>query len=899
MRLRLTTFMVTVLAAAAAMAQTLTGTVTGRLIDETGAALPGATVVLEGPRGMATSVSNESGEFVFQSLSPGDYTVRAELSGFQSPTQQLVVTAGTRVEALLRLTVASVTETVTVSAEAALVNPFDTRAGGSVRTQELQTLVGETRLFKSAINFLPGVVNDAASQYNGGSVPSIEGANGYRAGFQMEGVDVSMPRFGGSTRLNIPTTAVEEVKLQSAGASAEFSNQVGGFTSVVLKSGTNAFRGDVMFGLERPSWNAAWKDFDLPRPSENYWTIDASGGGPVLRDRLFFFAGASRLPLVTTERLAAGDILDATITTRTAIAKADWRPVPAHSLMVSWLKGPSRLPFFQRDWADIYTVTDFKGGGEILTGKWNWVVRQGLLFSFNIASQDTFNDQTPWELRETTTDAPRWSPLTNNDPYRDQAALLWYNGIANALGEGKTTFPRMQYNAALNWILGSHDFKAGFDRQDTEWNTDSVAPPAIFGRGYNPNLPGGFVTPQFRRVYFGTKDVGGTTQTSDSMGVYLRDEMRLGSRWVVGAGLRVDRQIHENDQGETVIDATKWSPRASVAYNVLGNDSLVVSGSYGRYVVFVPQAWAANFNRVPSGRVSYDQYTWNATLQDFVFFQRVLPAGAQGIVEVDPNHKDEAAVGLEWAFKPNWAFKTRFIYWEIRDIPNISQQPNSSGTGTIQVPSDDNGSIQKRRAVHLEIQRRLKNNWTVAANYVWSRTEGNCSEPDGGSPLCGDGYEAMLNVIDPATGVPVSLSNRYGLLATDRTHVFKARGIYVWPVTANQSLTFGSTFFATSGQPYERVETQVVSGVTLTRFLEPAGSRRLSTQTQVNANVEWALPPILKTVKWSLRWESVNLFNQQERIGVDGQLRTTGAGSDATSLFQRPRSMRFFLNFSF
>jgi hypothetical protein len=145
----------------------------------------------------------------------------------------------------------------------------------------------------------------------------------------------------------------------------------------------------------------------------------------------------------------------------------------------------------------------------------------------------------------------------------------------------------------------------------------------------------------------------------------------------------------------------------------------------------------------------------------------------------------------------------------------------------------------------------------------------------------------------------VSLSNRYGLLATDRTHVFKARGIYVWPIAANQSLTFGATFFATSGQPYERVETQVVSGVTLTRFLEPAGSQRLSTQTQVNANAEWALPPILDTVKWSLRWESVNLLNQQERIGVDGQLRTTGSGSQTTSLFQRPRSMRLLLNLSF
>ncbi len=132
----------------------------------------------------------------------------------------------------------------------------------------------------------------------------------------------------------------------------------------------------------------------------------------------------------------------------------------------------------------------------------------------------------------------------------------------------------------------------------------------------------------------------------------------------------------------------------------------------------------------------------------------------------------------------NWAVKSRFVYWKTEDIPNTSQQPNPVGTGTITVPTADNGSIQERRAVHFELQRRLRNNWTMAANYVWSKTEGNCSDADSGQ--CQDAYGAMLNAIDPATGDPISLSNRYGLIATDRTHVFKVRGAYIWPITQTQ-----------------------------------------------------------------------------------------------------------------
>ena len=872
-----------------------TGVVTGTVTEASGAGLPGVTLELKGERGTLVEVSDSGGKFFFALVGPGAYTLTASLPGFQSAEGEVTVGAGARVQVEMQLR-GAVTDEIVVTGEAPLVNKFDASSGGTVQQQELSLVVGESQVYKSVLNFLPGVVNDAGSQYYKGNNPSVAGLSGDRQGYFVDGVDVSMPRFGGGSRLEIPSSAVQEVKLEASGADAEFSRMLGGYTTVILKSGNNEYHGNLSVTLQNETWNEPWDEIEIEQVDDVQPTGDVSLGGRLVRDRLWFFAGYSTVKLINRESLASGDTLDASVDVETALAKLDWRPSDAHMLSVAWMDTPTELPFFTQAYADIYTVTNFKGGGDMLSLKWGWTVTDSLLFNANLASQNTFNDQSALYSHGIDSSAPAWSPLTNNDVYRDLASGLWYNAQANALGNGRTDFPRDQVNATLNWFTGAHDVKLGIDYQNTKWRLSTVALPVVFGRGYNPSLPGGFVTPQYRRVYKGPADVGGIEQESDATAVFVRDRITAGRRWTLNLGVRWDAQKHTNDMGEVTVDDSRFSPRLTAVYDLKGDSTILLSASAGRYVIFVPQSWSANFNRTPQARTAYDQYNWDKKKLDFVYFRTVNPVLDTGIVQVTPPWKDEYKIGLEWTFHHDWVLRTRYHYRNIDEFPQILAQAGEAGNTLVYEVTDTSGTKQNRNAVELEVQRRFKDNWTIAANYTWSDTKGNCDDTD--AFACQDPYGEMRDFVDEESGLPLTVVNRYGKANQDRTHVFKIRGAYRVGLGTHHSLNFGGLYFLVSGAPWELVESVDAGGYDITHYLEPAGSRRLASQQQLNLNIDWDFD-IGKSLDGQLRLEVINVLNEQEQIGVATNQRYTGEPTLSTAILQRPRSVRLIAGIKF
>ena len=175
--------------------ETTSGSLTGQVLDSGGAAVPGATVTVNSPQGSKTFMTDSSGRFFAPYLTPGEYSVKVELSGF-SPVEQkgIQVRLGQRFELTgLVLKVGSVSEVVEVVSSAPVIDSSSTTAGGNLDTAQLQRLpVG--RNFTQTLYLVPGVSDSSGV---GDSNPSISGASGLDNNYIVDGTNISNQGYGG------------------------------------------------------------------------------------------------------------------------------------------------------------------------------------------------------------------------------------------------------------------------------------------------------------------------------------------------------------------------------------------------------------------------------------------------------------------------------------------------------------------------------------------------------------------------------------------------------------------------------------------------------------------------------------------------------------------------------
>ena len=275
-----------------AEAQTLSGTVSGTVTDQQGQVLPGASVVLTGRTGSVDQITDATGTFRFIGLQPGDYSIRAELAGFQAFAQRgLVVAIGSTVQVRATLALGGIQESVTVSA-AVTIDTTSTSTDNVIDQALLFTMpLSRSNAAVSLLNYSPGV--------NGGA--AFGGAQGASNALLLDGVDTRDPEGGGAwTFFNY--NLVESVEVGGLGQAAEYGGFQGAVVNSVTKSGGNAFaslfeyrytgkdlRGDNLTSKiksENPSLRAAGVD------RLDDYTVQL--GGPLRRDKAFFFGSIQR-----------------------------------------------------------------------------------------------------------------------------------------------------------------------------------------------------------------------------------------------------------------------------------------------------------------------------------------------------------------------------------------------------------------------------------------------------------------------------------------------------------------------------------------------------------------------------------------------------------------------------
>ncbi|MGE3176892.1 MAG: carboxypeptidase regulatory-like domain-containing protein, partial [Vicinamibacterales bacterium] len=282
--------------AGSALAQQTESRIIGKVVDQSEAALPGVTVnVLSKATGAVRTVVTEGdGSFVVTNLSPGAYSVVADLSGFQTYTRDIVLGVGQVENVTATLGVGGVSETVSVSAVAPVLDVNSAKIGVNVSPEEVQNLPVNGRNFANLMTLATGATSDG----NGGwASVRFNGKSNQQNYLNYDGVDGTyvwdaspgyLNATGSQFRLQTSMESVAEFRVNSGLAPAESGLGSGGNITVVSKSGSNRFTGSIFEYKRDDALDAASKYDNVKQPL----TLDQFGGsfgGPVLRNRSFFF----------------------------------------------------------------------------------------------------------------------------------------------------------------------------------------------------------------------------------------------------------------------------------------------------------------------------------------------------------------------------------------------------------------------------------------------------------------------------------------------------------------------------------------------------------------------------------------------------------------------------------
>ena len=308
----------------AVVAQAIYGTVTGQVEDDSGAAVPGATVALvnEDTGLKLEGISDESGSYTIRNVTAGPYTLRASLQGFKEYVQTgIPVTPAGIIRVTARLEVGALSESVTVTTEAALLKTDKADVSVDLRPAEVVNMpLNQYRNYQTLMNLVPGAtppaLQNAQTDTPGRALTTnVNGTARNTNTTRIDGaasINVWLPHHAGYIA---PVETIENVNISTNSFDAAQGMTGGAAMSVATKSGTNQLRGSAFYFRNQDEFNAR-SFFDPSKLDATTSIMGGTVGGPIVRNRLFYFGGwernlqqQSRFDQFTvpTEKMRTGD----------------------------------------------------------------------------------------------------------------------------------------------------------------------------------------------------------------------------------------------------------------------------------------------------------------------------------------------------------------------------------------------------------------------------------------------------------------------------------------------------------------------------------------------------------------------------------------------------------------
>lgn len=860
-----------------------TSTIDGTITDAQGDALPGVTVTLTGPQNTRTEITDANGDYRFALLQSGNYMVTADLDGLGSVERAVVLELGKRED--VDLVLGATAEEITVTSEAALVTKYDTGAVTALGEEALEHMPQATRNYWSNMKLMAGVVS-YKQEFD--QAPGVNGGIAQENVVFIDGVDISHNRRGGEMSFYMPSTVITENRLESAGFSAEYGRGVSGVMNTTIKTGTNEFHGDFLYIGQNPAWRAAnW--LEIERPDSMISSYETGLGGPLFRNKAWFYGSLSEMNDNQLDRTREGDLVDVNREAKPLVGKVNTQPNDRHQLALTWIDSPSGRLNPPGTAADIYSVTRNSWNNRIQTLTWSFALTGSAFLEVKAANRELTTARIGSPPAPILPDALPDDPDGNDFRYRDLADGLRYNAPVQRLGAGGNDFPRDQANASLTFFRGKHEFKAGIDVQDVTFATITSIGTEYRGRGYSRSLPGGYATPVNKRV-FDCPVPCNTTFTSGIGAAYVQDRITVGDHLTVSLGLRQDTQDINNNLDQEVMDYQKVAPRLSAVYDLNADGRMLVKASAGRYYDYIGLGVVfTEFTAGANGENAYTQYGWNPETGLYDVFQRRVEPRDPLASSVEPYYKDEISVGFDWQFSNNWVFKSRVTSWEMENMFHSTLQFDEQGA----VVRDLRNWPQNRRqyeGILLQLNRAFRNDWSLRMNYARDWNEGNNeSRNDNDDHLEGfGGIEVSTGILNPTSG-----PNWFGPISYQRDYLVNVIGMKVWRFGRHDLMTSLSAHLA-DGEPWGlQPATQVrhpVSGqtITTTTLRETRGTNKLDDFFTLNLNATYQFP-IRGGVQGIIGGEVANVTNEQALVLINTR---NGRPQTSLSTYQLTREFR-------
>lgn len=748
--------------------ETTSGSLRGRVVDAQGLVVPGATVSVSSGQGTRTYLTDAEGRFFAPYLTPGAYVVRVDLQGFR-PTEQrnVELRLGQRLELAIVMRVGDLKEEVDVVGSPAVVDTTSTTAGTTLRSEVLNRVpVG--RRFTDALYIAPGVTSGGGT---GTANASIGGGSGLENNYIIDGVNISDAGYGaaGSYSNTFKTLGnaitfdfVQEIQVKTAGFEAEFGQSTGGSVNVITKSGTNRFRGSV-FGYVRPDGlESSWKQLKSANGTVNTTgtsvkEVGFAVGGPIVRNRLFFFAAFNP----QYER--------ATLVAPPGFPLASLGEVPQDRRILSY-SGKLTYQVSNGHRFDVSLFGDPSHGDEgpqrssSLTGRDTG--------GFSELKEYGGNNQT---IRYSGVLAPQWfveasfaratsslAEVPSVDEWAATDTTVIPNVRTGGVGKYEVNDPgkRLQYQAKSTYILGKHNIRAGGLWEDITYLS------AIGVTGPTITLPNGQQTvtgvvysvipdPVYSKVYRVTTGYtkNNLFSTQKYLAAFAQDTFQVTSRLTIRPGVRWEEQQLVG-VGSSYTFTGSWSPRVGVTYDPTGKGRAKIYANFGRFYTQYPNDLATRGFSALSAINTADYFDPQLTkpVPDGLLAGNTLNHFIRGGVNppkalpgTKNTYNDEWLVGGEYEWRPGLNLSLRYTH---RNLHNVIEDTAPAATVlfdlgivksvvfTIANPRDGYPStapynvgahetfIRQYDAVEFAADKRLSNKWSLQASYRWSRLYG-------------------------------------------------------------------------------------------------------------------------------------------------------------------------------
>jgi hypothetical protein len=846
------------LVTAPARAQGTTGNLIGTVKDTQGGALAGVAVTISsasligGPR---VTHTGPDGRFAFVKLNPGTYDVRCELAGFKSEEIKGVQVALDRAaEVLPKLEVGRLSEAITVTSDVPVIDT--TRAGVGVVYEldylERAALGSAGRTYQSVIGRTPGADN-------GNGNPHVFGSTDNENAYYIDGIDTTDPATATfSTNLNFD--AIQEISFQTAGYAAEVGRATGGVVNVVTKSGGNQFSGTFDMRYNDTSLDENGRHFNRDLDKTELLRPSATLGGPLLRDRLWFFAAAE---YVERQSTPTGSVLTADRRGSDYLGKLTWQIDPSWHAVAKYYAFP-------------FTVDDFNA-------------------NLGVEPAAASQQRQPIHLFQAAVNGvltPRSLLEAQGGVHRAEIDLLPQSGnldlpgiVDGATGIASSNFPNYQFThrdrdelqAAVTEFLdrfaGSHEVKLGASYSNQRLLLQN-------------NFTGGAEYFDFN----GPDNRNATLRLQQQLALapftgklytgYLQDAWRALERLTFQLGVRFDEIRFRNDAGVQVSDQHYLQPRLGFAYDLTGDGRTALRGSYGIFMspneltlpsytqvnsaplfiyepcsAFYPTAaaCAAAAARGPFGPAGY---LANDPLHrdPLGYFETNELGSTPEIIEpgLKPMTSTQYTLGIERQLWARSSLELSYVHKKANDI--------FEDTCSVNVPTptfDPSGSCPTFEVANLSAARRdyqgaqltfdsHARDWlNVRASYVYSRSRGS--------------IEDTQNAGTDFDFYPQLFVNRYGYLSDDRRHRVRLDGYALLPL----GFSVGIQSDYSSPFPYSKTVPATPEGL---MYLAPRGSFRGTSTYNINLEIRKGFP--IGPVRTELIATVLNLLGSEQITGV-------------------------------